>query len=201
MRLAILLALGAVDYELSRPWRLFVVLATVVYLWQWTAFSHRREAIRVIRQRRHRLGNQLQLALGWLQLGNTARAEETLSLVMESERAQSQWFRHLPSRWTYLFLRWDSVAEERGIGIAWLGIPTLSPTYRMAWMLERRLSQAMDMVKTAVTIEFYGHGFRIYMADVVPGHLPPGWQAADPGIEYWWRRPVSANAPNSSAPM
>lgn len=201
VRAAALVALGAVDYELHRPWRLVVIILMGLYLWQWTAFRHRREAIRIARQRRHRLANRLQVVAGWLQLGNIRRAEESLQALMESESSQSVWFRGLPSRWAYLFLRWDGRAEERGIIIHWHNISVLQPSYHLAWMLEWRLSQAMRMAETAMRVEFYGPSFGIRIEDVASGRLPWGWRRLLDGVECWWARWPGTKPSGRSAEM
>lgn len=195
-RITALLALGVVDYEVHRPWRLFVVLVIGIYIMEWVALRHRREGIRIIRQRRHRLANQLQLVTGWLQLGATAKAEEALQKLMDAEASQSMWFRGLPSHWSYLFLRWDARSEECGVTIRWDGLDTLSTTYRMAWILERRLAQAMRMTtETAILVQFRGERFRIHIAER-PSRVPRGWLATPDGLEFVWgggrrRTPIS----------
>lgn len=185
VRITVLVALGVVDVTLHRPWRLLALAVILVYVVQWTAFRHRREVIHMIRQRRHRLANHLQLVAGWLQLGATAKAEEALQTLLEAELSQSVWFRGLPSRWSFLFLRWDARGEEHGIGIRWAGLDTLVPTYRMAWMLEYRLVQAIRVAETAMTVEFRGERFRLRVPDCA-GRLPRGWIVTDDGYEVLW---------------
>lgn len=185
-RVGALVALGAVDYLLNRPWRLVVLLAIVVYLIQWTAFQHRREAIHIVRQRRHRQANQLQLVAGWLQLGAANKAEEALKTLLDAESAQTQWLRGFPSRWSYLFLRWDARAEERGMEIRWENIRAATPTYLMAWMLEWRLSQAMRMTANRVRVDFQRNGFRIVAEMDELRSAPGGWHAVSDGLECRW---------------
>lgn len=196
-RWAVLMALGVVDFELHRPWRLIVLPVIAVYLWQWIAFRHRREAIRIVRQRRHRLANRLQIIDGWLQLGSTTKAEEALSVLMQQQAAESGWFRGMPSFWSYLFLRWDGQAEERGLAVHWENLEHLAPTYRTAWMLEWRLSQAMRMAETALRVQFFGRGFRVEVADAVSQKLPAGWRLAVHGIETEWYVGKGADPPDS----
>ncbi|WP_338055060.1 Spo0B domain-containing protein [Sulfobacillus harzensis] len=191
-----LLALGVVDYTLHRPWRLFVLLIIVLYVAEWAAFRHRREAIFIIRQRRHRLANQLQLVTGWLQLGAVQKAEEAMERLMIQEASQSRWFRHLPSHWSYLFLRWDARGEERGVVIRWSGLDTLAPSYRMAWILERRLREAIRMAQSTMTVDFAGEGFRIVVADA-PRSVPRGWTLGPDGVAISW--PSRRNAVQSTS--
>lgn len=185
-RIVVLLALGAVDYTLHRPWRLFALLVIALYVLEWTAFRHRREALYIIRQRRHRLGNQLQLVTGWLQLGAKEKAEEALAGLMAQEASQSLWFRGKPSHWSYLFLRWDARGEERGVMLHWAGLDTMVPTYRMAWILERRLRDAMRIAETSIKVGFSGERFRILVAGA---ETPPGksWVVTMDGAVTEWR--------------
>ncbi|PSR22069.1 MAG: hypothetical protein C7B45_08135 [Sulfobacillus acidophilus] len=185
-RIAVLVALGAVAYRIDRPWRFLALVAVAAYLWQWTAFRHRREALRIVRQRRHRLANRLQVVAGWLQLGAVGRAEEALQSLLESESAQVEWFRGLPSHWSYFLVRWDARALERGLYLRWVGIDTLVPTYWMAWMMERRMQQAMTMARTGLVVEFFGTGFCIHIPDRVPMRLPRGWQHGLEGVQCRW---------------
>ncbi len=188
MRIAVLVALGAVAYRIDRPWRFLALVAVAAYLWQWTAFRHRREALRIVRQRRHRLANRLQVVAGWLQLGAVGRAEEALQSLLDAEGAQVEWFRGLPSHWSYFLVRWDARALERGLHLHWVGIDTLVPTYWMAWMMERRMQQAINMARTGLMVEFVGTGFRIHIPDRVPARLPYGWQfSTNNGVECCWR--------------
>lgn len=186
VRIVVLLALGAVDYTLHRPWRLFALLVIVIYVLEWTAFRHRREALYIIRQRRHRLANQLQLVTGWLQLGAKEKAEEALAGLMAQEASQSLWFRGKPSHWSSLFLRWDACGEEHGIMLYWAGLDTMVPTYRMAWILERRLREAMHIAETTINVEFSGERFRILVAGVA---TPPrkSWVVTADGAVTEWR--------------
>lgn len=200
LRVALFLALGVVDYFLHRPWRLFVILAVVLYLVQLTAFQHRQETIRIVRQRRHRLANQLQLVTGWLQLGASAKAEEALQGLMQAEAAQSRWFQKMPSHWSHLFLRWDASAEAKGITIEWSGLNILQPTSRMAWMLERRLEQAMRITESTIAVEFRGSRFRIRVPETRLG-APRGWYQTDRGAETAWGKQGSSAASGSSASM
>lgn len=198
-RIAVLIALGAVDYTLHRPWRFVALVGIVLYVVEWTAFRHRREAIHVIRQRRHRLANQLQLVTGWLQLGATAKAEEAMERLMAAEASQSLWFRGMPSHWSYLFLRIDAHAEQRGVTIQWVGIDTMVPTYRMAWILERRLTQAMRMAETSLTVEFAGERFRIWVGGT-SGRLPRGWiRGLDGAMVSWSATPGGFPGAGTSA--
>lgn len=179
------MALGAGDWLLPGPWRLFAVAVTVLYLIEWTALRHRVTTIRIVRLRRHRLANQLQLVAGWLQLGATAKAEEALEKLLRAESQQSLWFRGLPSHWSYLFLRWDAASEERGVTIHWEGLDRIQPTYRMAWMLERRMAQAMRIAETAVWVQFHARGFVVRVSER-RDPVPRGWTAMSEGMQTHW---------------
>ncbi len=198
VRWTVLVALGAGDALLPSPWRLFAVGATVLYLIEWTALRHRVTTIRIVRLRRHRLANQLQLVGGWLQLGAVGKAEEALETLMKAEMQQSQWFRRMPSHWSYLFLRWDAASEERGVTIHWEGLDSLLPTYRMAWMLERRMAQAMRIAETAIWVQFRSQGFSIRVNE--QRHpLPREWIVVDEGMQTDWprgRTPASGGTAN-----
>ncbi len=197
-RWTVLVALGAGDWWLPSPWRLFAVVVTVLFLIEWTALRHRVTTIRIVRLRRHRLANQLQLVAGWLQLGAAGKAEEALDKLLRAEAQQSLWFRGLPSHWSYSFLRWDAASEERGVTIHWEGLDRLQPTYPMAWMLERRMAQAMRIAETAVWVQFHARGFRIRVQER-RGPLPRGWTAVDGGIEIHWsggRMPAAGGTAN-----
>lgn len=196
-RIVTLLALGVVDYTLHRPWRIFALVAIMLYVIEWTAFRHRRDIIFIARQRRHRLANQLQLVAGWLQLGATDKAEQALETLLASENHQSTWFRGLPSYWGYLFLQWDARGEAQGVLIGWQGIESLVPTYRMSWMLSYRLSQAIRIAEKRISVEFLGDDFRIY----VPfggGNRPWGWVRTVDGLEVH-RRSKRATLKNGSS--
>ncbi len=182
-RSAVLVALGVVDYWLARPWRFVGLVIMMLYLWQWLALHYRRRTIYIVRQRRHRLANRLQLTSGWFQLGAGAKAEEALAALVESESDQSLWFRGLPSRWSYLFLRWDAYAEERGIIIRWEQFDHLDPTYRAFWMLEWRLSQATRVADDDIEVRFVSQGFYIYVAQNPPLRRPWGWRGLRDGVE------------------
>lgn len=201
IRILVLLALGVAEYTLHRPWRLFVLVLMMLYGVEWTAFRHRRTAIHLVRQRRHRLANQLQLVTGWLQLGATAKAEEALEQLMEAESSQSLWFRGMPSHWIYLFLRWDARGEERGVLIHWAGLDRLIPGYRMAWILDRRLAQAMMMAETKIVVQFLGNRFRIRVPEY-RGKRLRGWTEWSDGVECYWgsagRLPASTNGSSES---
>ncbi len=201
VRIGALLALGAVDYELHRPWRLFALAVLVLYAVEWTAFRHRRETIHIMRQRRHRLANQLQLVTGWLQLGASAKAEEALQALLDAETAQSRWFRGMPSQWSYLFMRWDARGEERGVIIRWSGLDSLVPTARLARMLERRLAQAMRMTGTAIDVQFRGSRFRIQIAESA-NRPPRGWfRVADGTATVFGRGQPTGASKETSARM
>ena len=198
-RIAALAALGTVDYLLDRPWRLLVFFVIVIYLLQWTAFQHRREAIHIVRQRRHRQANQLQLVAGWLQLGAVGKAEDALKALLDVEAAQAEWLRGFPSRWSYLFLTWDARAEEQGVILVWQKVQAVVPGYRMAWMLEWRLSQAMHIPASRVLVEFRGQAFRI-LAEIKGSYrVPRGWRPAPEGIECAWGRKRRSVRPGHSA--
>lgn len=199
VRVAILLALGAVDYELHRPWRLFVLLAMLLYVWQWTSLRDRRAAIRLVRQRRHRLANRLQLVVGWFQLGSYNNGHEALAQLLAEEASESRWFRDMPSRWVYLFLRWDGLAEERGMVIKWDDVDSLVATHSTAWMLEWRLSQALRLAAGALFVSFQGRGFRVVVAGPVARRLPRGWHAVSDGVETWWAVKPPAVKPSDSS--
>ena len=199
-RSAVLVALGVVDYRLAGPWRLVVLVIIMLYLWQWMALHHRRQTIYIIRQRRHRLANRLQLVTGWFQLGASAKAEDALGAMVESEADQSLWFRGLPSRWSYLFLRWDARAEERGTIIRWEQLDHLEPTHRAAWMLEWRLSQAMRVANSEIIVRFLPTEFYIYVAQSEPFRRPWGWRKLRDGVEYRYRVKKRGTTSGTSIP-
>ncbi|AEJ38851.1 hypothetical protein TPY_0656 [Sulfobacillus acidophilus TPY] len=185
-RTIILLALGAAAYWVGRPWRLLALVALVGYVVQWTAFHHRRETIQIIRRRRHRLANQLQLVSGWLQLGAYPKAEESLAGLLDQEAQQSLWFRGLTTYWSYFFLYWDAQGEARGVMIQWSGLDQFVPSYRMGWILGRTLSQAMTMADGKILVGLTRQGFQVR----VPGGQwvrRRGWQNGDSGPERHWR--------------
>ena len=183
---------------LHRPWRFLALLAIVIYVMGWTAFRHRQETIDIVRRRRHRLANQLQLVGGWLQLGAIAKAEESLAAILESEIAQTQWFRGLPSYWSYLFLRWDARAEDRAVAIRWEGLNDFFPSYRMSWMLDRRLREAMAITEMLMIVQLGEYRFRIRV-DETPPHVPKGWVLTPNGVEVSWRgrREVTRAGPSA----
>lgn len=189
IRVLILLALGAAIYEEHRPLRLVAFIVLIAYIVQWVTFRDRREAITIVRRRRHRLANQLQLVSGWLQLGQVAKAEEALAALMASEGAQSLWFRGMPTRWCYLFMMWDARFEAIGIYLEWTGVQTLMPSYVMAWMLERRLRQAIRRpgVKQ-VSVEIEGKHFQVRASGDMDS-FPRGWQETPQGWMVRWPTP------------
>ena len=199
LRLVVLLALGVVDYEVHRPWRLIVLLVMLLYVWQWTAAHYRRETLRGIRQRRHRLANRLQLVGGWLQLGSLENGEEALNRIVVEQSRQSEWFQRWPAWWVYQMVRWDSLAEERGIAIQWDGGASLSPTRVMAWMLDWRLSQAMHMADKSLQVVFQGRGFRVTVTGGAGHQLPWGWHPSVDGPHTWWAVPAASEPPDTSA--
>ncbi|MCY0879096.1 MAG: Spo0B domain-containing protein [Firmicutes bacterium] len=188
---AALLALGAVAYWLHRPWRYLALIALAVYLVEWVKLKHRQETIYIVRQRRHRMANQLQVVMGWLELGAAEKARDILDGVLTQSIRETPWFHGLPTRWTYLLLQWDARAEARGLRIRWDGLETLVPSYRMAWMLHWRLAQAIDLADSPILVQIRGQRFRIALRSKSP-KAPKGWLLGAQGLEFSWqsgRRP------------
>ncbi|MCY0900341.1 MAG: Spo0B domain-containing protein [Firmicutes bacterium] len=195
----ILTALGAVAYELHRPWRFLALLAIAWYLLEWLKLRHRQRTIYIVRQRRHRMANQLQLVMGWLELGATQKAREALETLLAQDARETPWFHRIPSRWTYLLLHWDARAEAKGLRIRWEGLESLQPSYRMAWMLERRLAQAITLADSTVVVQVRGQRFRIAV-ETASRRAPRGWFPGNHGWEVTWQHRPWGVKPGSSLP-
>jgi hypothetical protein len=142
-----------------------------------------RGAAGLVGYERHRYQNILQVLSGWLELGQTARAEAYLAHIVEEEQARSASFRRLP-RWAQL----EAVALERdaagsGSQVHW----RLEPCSPWAVMgLVVTLDAAIwRAARAGGTLEFFAEardgGFRVGWREGVPdgGRWP--W----PGLRRW----------------
>lgn len=79
--------------------------------------------VRVVRARRHAAANRLQVALGWLQLGRTDRAAETLAGWCRQLEAEGVLLRRWPPDTAAAYLRWLAECEEAGLEVVWRTSP------------------------------------------------------------------------------
>lgn len=167
------------DYAAPRPWRFFIWILTGVLTMEWTRAHVRREAVEIMRRQRHRLANRVQVVDGWLQLGQTLRAQNILQNWSGKLAEEGRWIQGLPIAWTYAILRLDACAEARGLIIGWTGIDDLKPGYLMLWMLDRSVRTAVTLASDGVIeVVFAGSMFRLEV---------PGGQTLPRGLSWWVR--------------
>lgn len=203
IRLLILGALGVVDYRIHRPWRLVVLAVLLVYVVEWAGLRHRRVTIEIVRRRRHRLANQLQVVDGWLQLGSLSKAQQHLAEMMRGEAEQTLWFHKMPSYWGHALLAMDAAGEARGIRLRFQGLETVLPTYYLTWMVRGRLAKAMRMAEERIEVVFATEAFRIEVPlvqqDPQTVKRPRGWYVTVDGVAVDWPK-RSGSIGSSSRP-
>ncbi|MCL4351665.1 MAG: Spo0B domain-containing protein [Firmicutes bacterium] len=142
IRLAVLLALGVGADGAHHLWRVFFLILLVGYTWQWARMRGYAVAVDIHRHQRHRYANQLQVISGWLQLGNSERANQYLWEV-GLKSVQQGALGKLPLRWTFTLVRLDALAERYGTMLWYEGIESLEPRYWALCGLNRAVRQTI----------------------------------------------------------
>jgi hypothetical protein len=76
-------------------------------------------AWQLLRAERHRILNQVQIALGWLQLGDHARAERALLSIQEALCQERKRLQGLDADSILRLLELEAAAERHGVALTW----------------------------------------------------------------------------------
>lgn len=199
VRVMILLALGVGDDLFPRSWRLLFFGVAIIYVALWVSLTERRRAVDLVRRFRHRYANHIQVVSGWLQLGETARAEQYLDQVITATAQDALAGKGLSIRWTYWFLRLEGEAEAHAVTIAWSGRERFLPSWGLAWMLRRALREAIAIAAGTVVVELGAKGFQV--AVLTPVRAPAAgkwglrWHRYGDGWLCRWGKKVTPGGP------
>ncbi len=161
IRFAILLALGVGADRAHHLWRVLFLVFLVLYVTQWVQMRDYGAAVEIHRRQRHRFANQLQVISGWIQLGQTARADRYLTDVALLALQKGS-LGKMPLRWAYTLVRLDALAERHGTLILWDVQDAMAYPYCMLWGLSRTVRHALLIADgNPLQVTFSGSSFEL----------------------------------------